>query len=154
MNCSQLYIGADMAIAEMDSDGFPVRIVPSASSEANNIRGVLGSKYIYYLAPHLDCGCSWDFLDTGNPNDELSRRPCEAFGWFLTAMEQFHTHIKIYSVCTESLGASSRVETPISLGEFMRDIDRLRISYSSPGAKVYVLAPNNPTKTKPPRGSA
>jgi len=139
LNCSQLYFGADKQLDEVRSELFSITLVPSASAEAKQARAVLSSKYIYYLAPHTGCGCGWDFLDIGTPNDDLSRQSCEALGRFLSSVERVQKGGKLYSVCIESLGASPRAEINITAEEFMRGMDRLRVSYSSPGARVYVL---------------
>ena len=139
MNCSQLYFGADKKLDEFRSSLFSVTLVPSGSTEAKNVRAALGSKYIYYLAPHTGCGCGWDFLDINTPEDDLSRQSCEALSRFLKSIERGQKNGKIYSVCVDSIGASPRSETRVSADEFMRDIDRLRISYSSAGARVYLV---------------
>jgi hypothetical protein len=139
VNCSQLYFGADKKLDEFRSNLFSVTLVPSGSTEAKNVRAALGCKYIYYLAPHTGCGCGWDFLDIGTPEDDLSRQSCEALGRFLNSIERDQKAGKIYSVCIDSIGACAGSEIRLSATEFMRDIDRLRVSYSSAGAKVYLV---------------
>jgi hypothetical protein len=139
VNCSQLYFGANKKIDEFRSDLFSVTLVPSGSTEAKNVRAALGSKYIYYLAPHTGCGCGWDFLDIDTPDDDLSRQSCEALSRFLKSIERGQKGGKIYSVCIDSIGVSARSETRLSAEEFMKGIDQLRVSYSSAGAKVYLV---------------
>ena len=139
MNCSQLYLGIEKQLDEIRSDLFSVTLIPSASAEAKDARAVLGSKYIYSLTPHTGCGCGWDFLDIGTPNDELSKQSCEALGRLLSSIERMQKGAKLYSVCIESIGTSPRSETNISAAEFMKDIGHLRVPYASKGAKVYVV---------------
>ena len=57
----------------------------------------------------------------------------------MSSIEQMQKGSKLYSACIESLGASPISEPPISAAEFMGGILQLRIGYSSPGAKVFVL---------------
>ena len=139
MNCSQLYLGVNKRLDDFRSDIFSVTLVPSASPEAKSVLAVLHSKYVYYLAPHTGCGCGWDFLDIDTPEDDLSRQSCEALSRFLSSIERTQKSSKIYSVCIDSLGSLPRAETNISADEFMANIGQLRISYSSKGAKVYVV---------------
>lgn len=139
MNCSQLFLGIEKQLDEIRSELFSVTLIPSASAEAKDARAVLGSKYIYSLTPHTGCGCGWDFLDIGTPNDELSKKSCEALDHLLNSIERVQRSAKIYSVCIESLGTSPRSETSISAAEFMKNISHLRVPYASKGAKVYVV---------------
>jgi len=138
MNCSQLYIGADAKLIETRSEVFTVELVPSASREAKEIRGVLGSRYIYYLAPHTGCGCGWDFLDVGTPSDELSRQSCEALGRFLAALD-ISINARIYSVCIDSVGRPPLAESAVTVAEFMMNLRGLRVAYASADARVYAL---------------
>jgi hypothetical protein len=139
MNCSQLYLGIDRQVPECDGDLFSVELSPSASPEAVAIRKVLGSKYIYYLAPHTGCGCGWDFLDVGTPSDENSKASCELLRKFLGSIERLGQPCKIYSVSSESIGTSPESETRHSASEFMDNISDYRVKYSSDVARVFLV---------------
>ena len=139
MNCSQLYVGLDKQLDEVRAEAFSVTLVASGSPEAKAVRSALGSKYVYYLAPHTGCGCGWDFLDIGTPEDEQSRASCDALGRFVSALARTRRGSKIYSVCIESLGASPRAEVDISGADFMGNLSNHRVSFASKGARVYVL---------------
>jgi hypothetical protein len=139
MNCSQLYVGVDRQLDEVRTDDFSLTLVPSASPEAKAVRSVLGSRYVYYLAPHTGCGCGWDVLDIDTPGDDQSKGSCDALARFLGALERTRRGSKLYSVCIESLGTSPRSEVSIAASEFMRDIQGYGVSYASKGARVYVL---------------
>ena len=139
MNCSQLYLGIDRQVPECNGDLFSVELSPSASSEAVEIRKVLGSKYIYYLAPHTGCGCGWDYLDVGMPSDEDSKASCSFLRIFLTSLEKFGESCKIYSVCIENVGASPESEIRLSASEFMDNIIEYRAEYSSDVARVFLI---------------
>lgn len=140
MNCSQLYVGVEKQLDEVRTVTFSVTLVPSGSPEAKAVRSALGSKYVYYLAPYTGCGCGWDFLDIGTPEDEQSRSSCEALGRFLSALERTRRGSKIYSVCIESLGTLPPAEVDISAADFLSDVSRHRVSFGSKGARVYVLS--------------
>lgn len=137
MNCSQLYLGINRQLQECDGDLFSVELSPSASPEAVAIRNILGYKYVYYLAPHTGCGCGWDFLDVGTPNDENSKASCDLLRAFLGSIEKLGQSCKIYSVCADSIGASPESETALSADEFMDSISEYRVPYSSNVARVF-----------------
>ena len=139
MNCSQLYVGVDKQLDEVRTNDFSLTLVPSASPEAKAVRLVLGSHYVYYLAPHTGCGCGWEVLDIDTPGDDQSKDSCDALGRFLEALERTRRGSKLYSVCIQSLGTSPRSVESIAAAEFMRDMRRYRVSFASKEAKVYVL---------------
>ncbi len=139
VNCSQLYVGVDKQLDEVRTYDFSLSLVPSASPEARVVRSVLGSQYVYYLAPHTGCGCGWDVLDIETPGDDQSKASCDALGRFLGTLERTRRGSKLYSVCIESLGASPRSEVSIAAEEFMRHLQGYRVSFASKGARVYVL---------------
>ena len=139
MNCSQLYLGIDRQVPECNGDLFSIELSPSASPEAISIRKVLGSKYIYYLAPHTGCGCGWDFLDVDTTSDEKSKASCELLGKFLGPIQSLGQSCKLYSVCTESIGVSPESVTRLSASEFMDKISEYRVMYSSNVARVFLI---------------
>lgn len=139
MNCSQLYLGVDKPIDEMQTELFSVTLVPSEADDAKAIRRILKRQYVYYLAPHSRCGCGWEYLDIGSDYDNLSKSSVEALEHFLRGIESTHKDSKLYSVCSNAVGVSPLKDMPIASAEFMACIDELRVAYGSPGANVYVL---------------
>lgn len=139
MNCSQLYLGTDRQIPLIESELFSVYQQPLGAEEGRKLKAVLGSKYVYYVAPHTGCGCGWDFLDVGTPHDEMSRQSCERLGAFLGTLEADGIDVKVYSVCIESLGLAPKQERSLSLAEFMAHISEYRVGFASSDARVFRL---------------
>ncbi len=139
MNCSQLYLGIDRQVPECNGDLFAVEFAPSASPEAVEIRKILGTKYIYYLAPHTGCGCGWDVLDIDTPNDQKSKESCELLRSFLSSIESLGQTCKIYSVCIEAIGSKPESEINLSVAEFMDHISDYRVPYSSNFSRLFLV---------------
>lgn len=139
MNCSQLYIGLDIQLQESESELFSIMKRPSGSDECKRIHKVLGTKHIYYLAPHTGCGCGWEFLDVDSPSDEMSQKSCELLERFLADLESKHISAKLYSVCIDSIGLAPEREDSVTADDFMLNINEYRAPYSSNVAKVFRL---------------
>lgn len=138
MNCSQLYIGTDVQIPESKSEAFSVE-EPFDAEEGINIQKVLGTKHVYYLAPHTGCGCGWDFLNVGTPNDEMSKQSCECLAGFFSVLRASGIEVKVYSVCSESVGVAPSLEEQLSAAEFLANLSKYRVPYASSVVKVYRL---------------
>lgn len=74
MNCSQIYMGVNLSLPQVESDVFSVEQISPPDDEYSNLMAALNTNYIYYLAPHTGCGCGWDVTNTGTEFDDLSKR--------------------------------------------------------------------------------
>jgi hypothetical protein len=139
MNCSQLYLGTNELVEESSSTLFSIRLCPSGGNDSQAIREVLGTKYVYYLAPHTDCGCGWDFLDVDTPTDDDAKRSCELLRSFIQSLVSAGKTCKIYSACIDSIGVAPEVSVNITANAFIDQISDLRIGYSSDGSRVFSI---------------
>ena len=153
MACSQLYIGTNRPIPASSSEVFTVEPLDHSDRDYASVSRALGSAHVAYLAPHTGCGCGWDYLQVGTPNDELSRESVEALGRFLRS-SSFYGQPKLYSVSLNRVGALPVVEQRLTPDNFMARLGELRVPYTSSEARLYILAPNNSSKPTPLRGAA
>ena len=142
MNCSQIYIGVNAPLQQVEDDIFSVEHISESDKEHSKLNAVLNAKYIYYLAPHTGCGCGcgcgWEVLNTETESDNLSKKSLDALKHYLwnLSVEQ-----SIYLlVCNQNfIRCIPAPALEVGVLSFISALDELRPKFGESNARLYSL---------------
>lgn len=139
MYCSQIFIGTDTQLDQTESDVFSVEWVDGAAEDCAALHRLLGTDYVYYLAPHTGCGCGWDVMNVGTSNDKLSQQSCNFLKLYLTRLKAEGIAVKLLSTCEGMVGNSECQELHVTMDDFFEELNAYRVPFGSTESRVYTF---------------
>jgi hypothetical protein len=138
MNCSQIYIGLEFALDEIESENFSVELISDGDVEFHSLKTILKQNYIYYLAPHTGCGCGWEVLNTETEYDRRSKQSLKALEIFIKATCLNQTAYIL--TCNQSaVGTIPEMQLETNTEIFITNLERLRPKFGGTQARLHIL---------------
>lgn len=138
MNCSQIYIGVNFFLQQVEGNVFSVEQILLSDDEYSNLKSALNTNYIYYLATHTGCGCGWEVTDTGTEFDDLSKKSLIALKAYLQNLSLKHSIYVIF--CNKnSIGFMPASADEIDILDFLSILDAGHLKFGEPYSRLYLL---------------
>ncbi len=138
MNCSQIYMGVNLSLPQVESDVFSVEQISPSDDEYSNLMAALNTNYIYYLAPHTGCGCGWDVTNTGTEFDALSKKSLFALKVYLRNLSPEQSIYVLF--CNQnSIGFTPASADEVDILDFLSILDAGHLKFGEPYSRLYLL---------------